>query len=141
MDRRKGYLRLSGAGEGSVSFEGECEVTDDGRQIVIEFDESAGGMEDTRTLLVLSEDTMTLNRIGSYETVMVFANETDSPVRLGSPFGSIDMRLVTDRLEIVRGEGSVNAKVRYRFLLGGGSLENVLTLECRTSGYLEERLS
>ncbi len=141
MDRQKGYLRLTGDGEGAVSFEGECEVTDDGRQIVIEFDESAAGIEDTKTLLVLSEGAMTLNRVGSYETVMVFEAAGDNPVRLGSPFGTLDMRLVTDALEIEKHDAGVSAKVRYRFLFGGGSLENVLTLECRTSGYLEERFS
>ena len=141
MDTKKGYLRLTGSGEGAVSFEGECTVTDEGRQVVIEFDESAAGIEDTKTFLVLSEDVMTLNRVGSYETVMVFERNADNAVTLGSPFGKIVMRLVTEQLDIRKNRFGVDAEVAYRFLLGDTCIENRLSLECKTAGYLEESFS
>ena len=135
MKTQKGTLRLTGTGENDIRLQSECVMISEDGQMTIEFDESLAGLDGTKSVIVISDDAMTLNRTGDYESCLVFEQGREMPVTVGSPYGRIELVLKTRKLDIVRTDKGVTADVEYVFCLGENqTLRNGLHLECGAEG-------
>ena len=131
METWSGTLSLIGTGENEVSLQTECRVTTEDGQWTVLFDETVTGMDGTDSCLVLSEDALTLTRMGAYGTCLVFERDREMPVTLGSPFGELSFVLRTHRLDVVRSARGFVADVEYVFRAGDEvSLKNGLHVVC-----------
>lgn len=99
--------------------------------IYIEYDESElSGMKNTISTIVISEDTVTLNRTGEYISTMVFSEGQETPSDIKTPYGLIHLNIYTNKLDLVTSKNDIELKLNYSFTLGGERINNYLTLNC-----------
>lgn len=131
MNARKGTLRLVGTGDNELLFQSDCLLSDEHGQLTITFDESESGMDNTQSVIVVTDGLLTLHRTGDYDSCLIFERGRDMPVSIRSPFGSMELRLQTRRLDIVRNGDGVVADIEYNFCAGEQiAMRNGLHLEC-----------
>lgn len=108
---------------------GKAEINKD--SIYIEYDESAiSGIEGSVTKVVISEDTVTLNRMGTWVSTMAFIEGQETLADILTPLGNLKVNVFTDKLKLNVTDNHVKLQLDYAFSLGGQRVNNYLTLSC-----------
>lgn len=100
--------------------------------ITIEYDESQiSGSECSVSTIIISEDAVTLNRMGNAVSTMAFVEGQETPADIITPFGNIKLNLFTDKIQLNVISNRIELKLNYNFSLSGERIHNYLTLTCQ----------
>jgi uncharacterized beta-barrel protein YwiB (DUF1934 family) len=121
-----------GTGEDVIDFTSIGNVEFNNNNIYIEYDESEmSGTEGAVSAIIISEDAVTLNRMGSWVSTMAFIEGQETPADILTPFGMMKINVFTDKLKLTTEDNHIQLKLSYTFSLGGERIKNYLTLDCQ----------
>lgn len=91
---------------------------EDGFKAVYEESEISG-MEGTTTTLIIKDDSMTLERVGSVTTTMEFKKGEDAVSLYNTPYGMMNINISTKELDVNIGEDGGVVYTKYILALEG----------------------
>lgn len=95
---------------------GEFEVVDDG--FIVKYDETElSGMEGTKTTMIIKNDSFDLIREGTTETKMEFKKNEENVVLYKTPYGIINIKIYTKKLNINVDETGGTVEVTYMLII------------------------
>lgn len=105
----------------------------DNEKYCVEYDETEiSGMEGTKTIFEINPSKFTLIRNGTTATKMEFENKSESFVMYNTPYGMIEMKIVTQELSINVNDNGGDVKIKYDMMLPGEKpLNTMLSVNIR----------
>jgi uncharacterized beta-barrel protein YwiB (DUF1934 family) len=99
-----------------------------------EYDETAiSGMEGTTTTLKINPDKFSLIRMGSTSAEMDFDKKTDSISMYNTPYGTIELKIETKKLDINVNEEGGDIYIKYLLsVLGQEPMDTTLKINIKT---------
>lgn len=82
------------------------------------------GMEGTETTFRISDDSFSLMRIGSTNANMDFDKKRNSLTVYDTPYGAMELRIQTNKLEVNINEEGGNVLIDYNLSVSGQSYQN-----------------
>lgn len=132
---KEALIKLHGMADGNkdniIDFTSIGKVDINKDSIYIEYDESEmSGMEGSVSTIVISGDTVTLNRMGAFMSTMAFVQGQEMPADINTPYGLMQLNVFTDKMIIDVTENHIDLKLNYAFSMGGERVNNYLSLSC-----------
>ncbi|MPQ43015.1 DUF1934 domain-containing protein [Clostridium tarantellae] len=110
-------IQMSGSEEKiEVVSVGEFYKTDDGYKAIYEESEISG-MEGTTTKLDIKENSIILNREGTTSTTMEFKNNKDAIVLYNTPYGMLELKTITKKVDIDINEDGGKIDLEYLMIV------------------------
>lgn len=104
----------------------------DGQLRIEYFERFEGDLEETRSTIVVEENTVHVQKIGSVSSILHFEKDMTHNTTYQTPEGDIPMTIETDSLEVVRQDTGCDIKVVYKILFDNMEpLTNILSLKVR----------
>lgn len=132
---KEALIKLNGRAEGAesdiIDFTsiGKVDIKED--SICIEYDESEmSGMEGSVSKIIITGDTVTLNRMGTYVSTMAFVEGQEMPAEIITPYGMMKLKVFTDKIKLDVTKNHIDLVLDYTFSMGGERVKNYLTLSC-----------
>jgi uncharacterized beta-barrel protein YwiB (DUF1934 family) len=82
------------------------------------------GMEGTETTFKMNDDSFSLMRIGTTNANMDFGKNKNNLTVYDTPYGAMELRIQTNKLEIDVNEGGGNILIDYNLSISGQSYQN-----------------
>ncbi|MDV3428737.1 MAG: DUF1934 domain-containing protein [Bacillota bacterium] len=92
----------------------------DNEKYYVEYDETEiSGMEGTKTIFEIDPGKFTLIRNGTTATKMEFEDKSENFVMYNTPYGMIEMKIMTQELSINVNDNGGDVKIKYDMVLPG----------------------
>ena len=102
---------------------GEFTVCDDGFKAVYQETEISG-MEGTVTRLLINDNSVSLEREGTTTSKMYFEKDKSDVSLYDTPYGTLELKIKTNELEIDLNENGGNVFIEYKMIVGDQSVQN-----------------
>ena len=102
---------------------GEFTVCDDGFKAVYQETEISG-MEGTVTRLLINDNSVSLEREGTTSSKMYFEKDKSDVSLYDTPYGTLELKIKTNELEIDLNENGGNVFIDYKMIIGDQSVQN-----------------
>ena len=102
---------------------GEFTVCDDGFKAVYQETEISG-MEGTVTRLLINDNSVSLEREGTTTSKMYFEKDKSDVSLYDTPYGTLELKIKTNELEIDLNEDGGNVFIDYKMIIGDQSVQN-----------------
>ena len=102
---------------------GEFTVCDDGFKAVYQETEISG-MEGTVTRLLINDNSVSLEREGTTTSKMYFEKDKSDVSLYDTPYGTLELKIKTNELEIDLNENGGNVFIDYKMIIGDQSVQN-----------------
>ncbi|MSR90933.1 DUF1934 domain-containing protein [Inconstantimicrobium porci] len=102
---------------------GEFTVCDDGFKAVYQETEISG-MEGTVTRLLINDNSVSLEREGTTTSKMYFEKDKSDVSLYDTPYGTLELKIKTNELEIDLNENGGNVFIEYKMIIGDQSVQN-----------------
>lgn len=102
---------------------GEFTVCDDGFKAVYQETEISG-MEGTVTRLLINDNSVSLEREGTTTSKMYFEKDKSDVSLYDTPYGTLELKIKTNELEIELNENGGNVFIDYKMIIGDQSVQN-----------------
>lgn len=102
---------------------GEFTVCDDGFKAVYPETEISG-MEGTVTRLLINDNSVSLEREGTTTSKMYFEKDKSDVSLYDTPYGTLELKIKTNELEIDLNENGGNVFIDYKMIIGDQSVQN-----------------
>ncbi len=98
------------------------------------------GMGDSRVVLKIDGNTVTMRRMGEFQTVMVYKNGEVTDFNYRVPFGEMSIKIRTQRIENCLGSEGGNLAIDYLLFVGSEVTKNEILIKVKMnySGETEE---
>jgi uncharacterized beta-barrel protein YwiB (DUF1934 family) len=135
---KEAFIKLRGRAEGEksdiIDFTSVGKVDIKEGSITIEYDESEmSGMEGSVSKIIISGNTVTLNRMGTFVSTMAFVEGQEMPAEIITPYGMMNLNVFTDKVKLEITDKHIELDLNYAFSMGGERVKNYLTLSCQIS--------
>lgn len=89
------------------------------------------GMGNSRVVLKIEEDMVTMRRMGDFQTVMIYKSGEITDFNYGTPFGELNIKIRTERIENTLTEDGGRLTMEYLLFTGGDVTKNELEIKVR----------
>lgn len=105
----------------------------EGNEYFAEYEESEiSGMEGTKTVMKINEDTLRIMRSGTTNSDLMFKKGFDHVSLYNTPFGTLEVMIKPRKVDIDVNEEGGNVKLEYKMeALGLDTVENALELNIK----------
>ena len=97
---------------------GTFEKVEEGYKAIYE-EAEISGMEGTTTILTIQENQVILEREGTTSTKMIFNEDEDSISLYNTPYGMLEITIITNNLDIQMGEDGGKLDIEYEMSVYG----------------------
>lgn len=117
----------------SVELITQGEYHQEGNEYFAEYEESEiSGMEGTKTIMKINEDTLRILRSGTTTSDLMFKKGTDHVSLYNTPFGTLEVLIKPRKVDIDMDENGGNVKLEYKMeAFGLDAIENALELSIK----------
>lgn len=117
----------------SVELITQGEYHKEGNEYFAEYDESEiSGMEGTKTIMKINEDTLRIVRSGTTTSDLMFKKGYDHLSLYNTPFGTLEVMIKPRKVDIDVNEDGGNVKLEYKMeAFGLDTIENALELNIK----------
>jgi uncharacterized beta-barrel protein YwiB (DUF1934 family) len=117
----------------SVELITQGEYHKEGNEYFAEYDESEiSGMEGTKTIMKINEDTLRIVRSGTTTSDLMFRKGHDHLSLYNTPFGTLEVMIKPRKVDIDVNEDGGNVKLEYKMeAFGLDTIENALELNIK----------
>jgi Uncharacterized protein conserved in bacteria len=106
--------------EDSIEVVTPGDFYNDSDKYYVEYDETEiSGMEGTKTIFEINPKKFTLIRNGTTATKMEFEDKSENFVMYNTPYGMIEMKILTQELSINVNDNGGDVKIKYDMVLPG----------------------
>lgn len=133
---KEALIKLQGKAEGNeadlIDFTSVGKVEIKNGTIYIEYDESElSGMENTVSTIIISGDTLTLNRTGTWNSTMAFVEGEEMPADIVTPYGVMRLKVYTDKINVSVTDRHIAFNLKYAYSIGADRISNHLQGSCQ----------
>ena len=92
------------------------------------------GMDNSRVIIKLDGDIVTMRRMGEYRTVMVYKTGEVTDFNYHTPFGQLNIKIRTQRIESRFCESGGTLELEYLLFTGGEVTKNEIKIKVKAHG-------
>ena len=100
----------------------------DGKYYITYSEHKDMGMGDSRIVLKIEPDTVTMRRMGDFQTVMVYKKDEVTEFIYRVPFGELNLKIKTRSINIDLDETGGKLNFCYDLFAGGDATQNEITV-------------
>lgn len=123
--------RLEGAVK-KTEFNSDCEFYKGNNIYHITYKEPSNlGTGEARVFLKIQGMSVSMRRMGEFKCIMEYEEGKTKDALYETPYGSIDIKISTSRIENEISENGGSLKMRYSLITGGENIENEILFEIK----------
>lgn len=89
------------------------------------------GLENTRTILKIADNCVTMKKMGDFKTSVSYQEGKITDFSYETPFGKTDMKIKTTEIADRLSDNGGTLKMLYTLFAGGGDIENEITIDVK----------
>jgi len=106
----------------------------DGKYYITYFEHKDMGMGNSRIVLKIEPDTITMRRMGDFQTVMVYKKDEVTEFIYRVPFGELNLKIKTRSIDNRLTESGGKLSFSYDLFAGGEETHNEITITVSPEG-------
>lgn len=125
-------LQISDGEKNRTEFKSDCEFYEKDGDIFITYKEPNDlGTEGARVFLKIQKNGILVRRMGEFKSIMLYDEGKMTDAIYNTPFGKIDMRINTSKIENELKSSGGSLKINYTLLTAGDEIKNEILLEIK----------